>query len=395
MTHGDNVPSRSRLRDDRTLLHEEGACLPLRSRHGQCRACAGACPVGALTVSVDGLSLADACMGCGRCTAACPTQALALPEMAPAEAALPKPLPSPLRVECRKVPRESLAADSWVLPCLGALTAGHLMGCSASGVEVQVVDRGWCRGCDAGSPGDEGAHPSDAAVATARLWLQAVSSPVLPTLVAEPLPIAQRPATLPPAASEGPKLDRRSFFRDAIRRPAGRAQPGAVPMGGDGRAAYPADRRAPSPERVRQLAALTAIAGQQGVAVPAEVYPRLTVDASCCDQRLCVALCPTAALAARPTPDGADLEWSAERCISCGTCTRACPTGAVHLEPRGGEAGTRVLATHRRQRCTCCGETFTPPAEQHASAAAPVCPLCAKSRRFMDDARRQLFGAMN
>lgn len=407
MTDGDKSPVHVRLRADRTLLHEEGACLPLRSRHGQCHACAQACPSGALSVTVDAVTLGDACTECGRCTAACPTQALGLPELA-VMPPMPAGEPARLRIECRKVPTSRLAPGTWVLPCLGALTAGHLLGHAAAGTRVEVVDRGWCDGCEAGCNEARPAHPAAAALAEALAWLQALDAPQEPRLVVEPLPSASRPAAIPPAPEAAPAVDRRRFFHAALARPAGRDRATPTPMGGDGRAAYPADARHPSPERQRQHAALVRLAAAHATVVPAEFFPALRVDASCCDRRMCVALCPTAALTAADDGARAHLQFDPARCIACGTCVRACPEGSLSLQAHGGAAAPHTLITHRRLRCAECGDAYTareqPPGAVDGAAgdaagveAAPaaLCPTCAKSRRFIDDARRQLFGALN
>lgn len=440
----DKPLTRLRLRADRTLLHEEGACLPLRSRHGRCTACADACPVGALAVTVDAVNLSETCTGCGRCTASCPTQALSLPEV---DALLATPPPTaPLRIECRMVPDDWLVPGSAVLPCLGALTPGLLLARAAAGVPVELVDRGWCATCPAcGVPASAGAargaagavqatdaavadapHPAAAALEAAVLWLQAVGAGSLapagdagpsapaapaPVLRREPLPATLRPAALPPAPTGAEPLDRRRFFGAALARPAGRerlgAPAGATPMGGDGRAAYPADARHPAPERARQLAALQLLAAAHDSAVPADFFPQLHADARCCDRRMCVALCPTAALTAADDAVRAQLRFDPARCIACGTCVRACPEGALALAPHGGAAQVQTLATHHRRRCAGCGDVFTPADEvaavdgaadepaASAEAAHALCPACTKSRRFMADARRQLFGALN
>lgn len=430
-THADKTPARLRLHDDRGLLHDEAACLPLRSRHGRCSACAAACPVGALAVTVDAVTLSDACTGCGRCTAACPTQALALPEVdallsrwaAAPPVGAPRPHAATVRIECRMVPPERLLPGSAVLPCLGALTPGMLLAQTAAGAAVDVVDRGWCAGCPTGGaaaagPADDGthaaeravpggaAHPAAASVAATVLWLQAIAAgsgaaaPPPVVLRREPLPATMRPAALPPAPAPAEPLDRRRFFRAALAKPAGRDRPLATPIGGDGRAAYPADARQPSPERTRQLAALQALADQQGSAVPTEFFPRLHAAPQCCDRRMCVALCPTAALTVADDAGCCVLRFDASRCIACGTCVRACPEAALSLWPHGGTAESQTLATHRRARCADCGDVFTPAtatdvAAAAGDAAAVRCPACTKSRRFMADARRQLFGALN
>lgn len=388
------------LRADRTLLHEEGACLPLRSRHGQCRACAAACPVQALDVTVAQVNLSDACTGCGQCTAACPTEALTLPEMANLNGvsdAEPDHQPQPLVMECRKVPDALRAQGSKQVPCMGAVRASHLAALSAKGHKVQLMDRGWCQTCDMGSRADPQRHPVQTALELAGLLLQAVdSSARLPVLVREELPLTQCPSALPPAIQPEEKLGRRSFFRQALERPAGRAgSTTPTPMGGDGKAAYPADRRQPSPDRERLLTAMGVLAARSGHDLPTELYPQMQVNDSCCDQRLCVALCPTAALTVRDEGTQSHLLFSSDRCIDCGTCVRACPTGAIQMQSVGGQPGVHTVFSVVRRPCLACGDIYTPNSNQLESEAPSLCPSCTKSQRFMDDAREQLFGGLN
>ncbi len=408
MTKDGDKPRRGALRADRALMHEEGACLPLRSKHGQCRACAQACPTQALQVSLAVVELSEACIGCGQCVAACPTEALMLPGLqsvfdvrAHRDPSLPDEPPAerPIRVECRKVPPDRLAPGTLVLPCTGALTTGVVLAHEAQGQGLQLVDRGWCQGCEANGRSDAAGHPAQAALETARLWLSAMDVPSHSAIAIEPLPLALRPTTIPEPEAVEPGIGRRSFFRAALERPAGRDRAKPIPMGGDGRAAYPASERRAAPERTRVLQAMRRLAEQAEREVPAEVFATIYVSGDCCDRRMCVALCPTAALTVADNGIGAHLQFDAQRCISCGVCERACPEGALQFTPHGGRSGVHTLISHHRRSCRSCGERYTPhqlaDPSDGSSEAPSLCPSCKKSQSFMDDARRQLFGSLN
>ena len=384
------------LRPDRALAHAEGACLPLRSTLGQCRRCAEICPVDALSVSPQRVALSEACIGCGRCVAACPTEALSLPEI---DAARSREVPpGVVRVECRKVPDALLSPDTLVLPCTGALTLGDVLTRSAAGAVVQVVDRGWCTGCPAnrGAGSADASHPAETVIEEATLWLEAVGVDIPPSLSLEPLPQSiQRAEELPPSTGEDqgePQLGRRALFRRAFSARPERERSSIRPMGSGGRAAYPAEARLPSPERERRLAALGTLAARSGRPIPAEAYPNLHVDARCCDRRMCIALCPTGALRMAERPGEAELVFASDRCIGCGACVRACPEGALHLSQLGGAPTARVLVRHSRLACASCGEMFTPTRDQLASPGEAICQTCQKAQRFTADAMRQLFG---
>jgi ferredoxin len=375
------------LSDGARLRHDEGACLPLRSDFGRCRACVGACPVRVLDVTIERVALAEGCLHCGRCVAACPTDALRLEGFE-----LPR-LPEgsgPLRVECAKVPAAQRASDGVCVPCLGGLSVGRLAALHdvAGARGVELIDRGWCGRCSAG--GGEG-NPVRGALEKVAMWLEALADPrPAPRLRTLPLPAELMPADIPPPREsvEEARLSRRQFFATLATDPTGRRR-GARPMGGDGRAAFPASERRESPERRRLLDALDAAAERGGREVPSEFFPQVTSTGRCLDHRICSGACPTGALKVADAGGRADLTYDAATCIACGACARACPEGALAVREHGGERSPVVLATHSLRACGTCGETFTP------RDGETVCMSCGKTQRFVGDAMSQLFGVRN
>jgi ferredoxin len=373
------------LREDARLRLDEGACLPLRSHFGGCRACAAVCPVAVLSVSVEQIKLADGCTNCGRCVAACPNEALQIDGFEPLDQ-LPAGTEA-IELECAKVPAALRSGDAIAVPCLGGISAGRLAQLNerAGGREVRLIDRSWCGQCKAGCSGE---HPAKAAVDAVALWLQAIDETVpAPRIVSRALPPALMPADIPLAASApdpGSALTRRQFFRTLAESPTGRPR---TPMGGNGRAAFPASTRRESPERRRLLDALNAAAERRGKDLPAEFFPRVANSGACADHRVCTAACPTGALQVVADDSAATLTFSAAACIACSACTRACPEGALSLDAHGGGPAATVLASHVQSICSACGDAFAP------RAGETTCLACSKSQRFIGDAMSQLFGA--
>ncbi|MCC7218244.1 MAG: 4Fe-4S binding protein [Burkholderiales bacterium] len=369
------------------LSLDEGACLPLRSDFGGCRACAATCPAHVIAVDADAVTLADGCLECGRCVAACPTDALRLDGFG--EALVPPPGSDPVEVECAKVPTTLRARGAVEVPCLGALSLGRLAELHERAGErgVTLVDRGWCGGCAAGCA--DGVPPVAAVHARLVLWLDAVGDPrPAPTRVTRALPAPRMPAAIPPPAArlDGPTMSRRRFFRAVLPDPAARARD-VTPMGGACRPAHPANRRRAAPDRVRLLAALERAATRAGTAVPAEAFPRVANNGACADHRVCTAACPTGALKVEVTGGEASLAFAGAACIGCGACARACPEGALAVDAHGGAASPVEIARHAQRECRACGDPFTPRADE------AFCLACEKSRRFVGDAMAQLFRA--
>lgn len=361
----------------------------MRSRFGECRACERVCPAHVISVSVERLEVAAGCLGCGRCVAACPTEALALEGLRwPDEIADGA---GPVEIECGKVPAQNAQPGALRVPCLGSLSPGRLaqLHDKAGRRGVVLNDRGWCAQCGAGC-GDT--HPARAAVDALALWLEAIEGPPSrpPRIERRPLDAALMPAAIPATqaadAPAGEPLSRRQFFRRILEHPAG-LPTNTTPMGGNGRPAFPAGARSQSPERRRLLDALGSTATRASQGLPSELFASVSNSGACADHRVCVAACPTAALQVVQTTRGADLTFDPEACIACKACERACPESALAIEAHGGSRATVVIASHSRRMCALCGDDFTP------RDGEAVCASCAKAQRFIGDAMSQLFGA--
>lgn len=99
--------------------------------------------------------------------------------------------------------------------------------------------------------------------------------------------------------------------------------------------------------------------------------PRIEPD--CSDHRVCVALCPEAALTGFELDDRRGVALRLESCTGCGRCAERCPERAIELVPRpAGVHGLLPLSAHEPRICTQCLEPFV------GAAGEEICPACSK-----------------
>ena len=116
----------------------------------------------------------------------------------------------------------------------------------------------------------------------------------------------------------------------------------------------------------RQVARLAASALNPGAPAPLPLpdgapYGGVLVDTDACTLCLaCVGQCPPGALA--DNPDRPELRFQEDACLQCGLCTRVCPENAIRLQPRldlSAEAlAQKVLHHEEPAECIECGKPF-------------------------------------
>lgn len=377
------------VRDDASLQLDAERCLRLRSRYSDCDQCAQACPARVLHVSPERIELADGCLRCGWCSAACPTEALRIEgftaDLAPVAAGN-----TPLHVDCWKVSASDSPRDTVRVPCLGGIALHRLVQWHAAsgGRPIVLLDRGWCDECRAGSGAT---HPAQETLEAARALLAqlGVAEPALPRLQNLPLPRTRMPAEIPDSLAAQP-LSRREFFSGMTHAAARAIAPVVTREGGErgqSRGARPG--RIEAAARSQLLAHVAALGKRHGRPLPAGLFPVLRVADACRNHQVCAAICPTGALQAYQSEDGATagIAFDARACIACGDCTRACPQRALALVAQGdGEVpqGAAVLTRWTLRECRDCGHEFAD------SGSGNVCPTCRKTREL----GRALFGKM-
>lgn len=346
-------------------------CLRVRHYLAPCRACADVCPRGAVSVDREPAFDAARCNGCGVCTAACPTEALAL--KGTSVTALREELAAgKVIVACRHA---RPAADVQV-PCLGLLDSGLLLAAVAAGAEPQL-DLGPCAGC----PERAGSAGVQAAVAGANAVLAAQAAPRRVGVRHERRYSAE------------PVVSRRQLFGLVRRRideqrqeePPEPSTP--VEKGAAIRAVLAPERRALLVQAVAKAVAARPGRLRTGPGLP---FFDLTLAGSCDNCGMCLTFCPTAALSICKEGETTSFTFSAARCLGCGLCILVCPRQALALaSPLAVPAldQPRVLRRQTARRCACCGAEYLPTANE------PHCPSCARRLRLQSTIRQKLFGS--
>lgn len=303
-----------------------------------CRRCAEHCPTGAIHIHERQIAgNEDRCVACGRCATVCPTEAITVSGFAGSVGDA---------IECARVPAADRVAGAMVVPCLGGLARHGLLETGESA--PVLVDRGWCADCPAGreaAPWQASLDDADAA----RSWLG------LPAVRVERRPLPRHRALPLPEHLNGRGALRRRLFRRWSEPP---KTPERSPV-----------RRLEPKAALRWVAAIERLAAGPP---PAALLPSIEVSDACDASRVCVAACPTKALAVTSDAAGTGLDFDAGRCVACGVCAAACPQRAITVRARGaGDAAVRRALTRRAHaRCEGCG------AEGQPTEADGLCAVC-------------------
>lgn len=336
------------------------SCTRYRMRYSECRTCEEACPHDAIRLSHEGVAIAeDRCRRCGLCVAACPTETLGMPSLAPLALIEKASGRNELCIACEPSQEEG---DIRV-PCLGAVGAAALASIARQGTAVRLRGSEHCVHCEHGRTGSERLNLHLAALAALR---EASCEEWAAVRIVDG---ARKRRNAPGR----PALGRRAFLR-RIADPAG--QQGA------------SSTAAPVPLRAVRAARSVACAqrgllqqlglseGRQALpAHPAVFAGQVQLHAGCTGCEACARACPTGALQVRESDTRWGLVFDAGACVGCAVCVESCQPAVLELagelNPAAFAANSpAALLVRPMQRCQRCDRKFV------SAGPEALCTVC-------------------
>lgn len=366
------------------VLVDAARCVHAIGRRASCERCAEACAFEAIQTTADGVSLSHArCIGCGACTAVCPTGALV--PLDPTDADLAKSAvqagiaaDGSVIIACERTVAAAgnrAKADMFAtVPCLARVDQGFLVRLAAHGATEIILADGVCETCKFGACREA----IDAQIEAANALLAATASPVRACTVSALPEIAlateEELAAAVALTEQTPSNDgldefgaeRRAFFtgtKDQVSAVTSRAANAVLHNHADDLAGQLLLKKEPTlrdklmagtrserlsaaaelavsarARRAQLMDALDLLGPQEDAAVEAGLFGSIKlVGRRCRGCQTCVTLCPTAALSRskeRSRRGTALYEFQACDCVNCGLCVDMCLARCIELRPQ-------------------------------------------------------------
>lgn len=322
-------------------------CVHSLVEQASCRACVEGCPQHAWVIDDEMLGIDPGlCDGCGLCAPLCPPGAIEhlfspdVKKTASGDVAF---------AVCEQA---GVEGNDGRMPCLHAIGLTDLLQLHREGVRHMVTSRGDCSRCSRGG----GEHLALRLAGVNRMLAERGMDILSHRELDGPhwLRVYQRVNELAVEKT----LDRRAFFRGALKAPA---------------------------ERLEQVMAELPVGFKPpGMLLPRSrstdflpFVPQIAAEAcNGCDA--CVKLCPQGALVFEAESDLPEYRIFPERCSGCGICSDICEQGAVTVGQWSRVAAE--LVPLRTQPCRACGVPFHLP--ETASSGNGLCPVCGKTNHY-------------
>ena len=293
-------------------------CLSERLSVGGCDLCQAACPHQAILIPQSVVIDPSACTGCGLCVQACPSGALEYDVTAPLSAVREQKANLPVKAQAAEAKLVCSKSEEGgkTLPCLARVTVSTVMAAGAWDVPLTLV-HGDCGSCSLGGP--------EVPVSLGRVVLEANRLRGATSRASQVSVRIHDPAL----AGSGEQVSRRGVF-GALARGARNMAAQSIP---DSPLPFvdwsePEDR-IPAEWQWRVRALRPAPAPETPVHWPAPL-----VDDTCIDCPVCANVCPTDAITRDVQPDGSvTLTLSLAACTGCQACERSCPPQAITMQP--------------------------------------------------------------
>ena len=346
----DNIMQVAEALEKSPVVVARDRCVAVRNRNATCRKCVQACPFGAILAHANDISLdVGACVGCGACIAACPTEAFVPLQPTSAEvrvAAIESIRANGGRavVACGRIAarRQADSARYAEVPCLSRFSEMLAVGLVAQGAEsIQLID-GNCGTCK-----HRACIPAlDKAIGQAESLLAAHGSKV---------PIERVTGFPEDMRAEGPVAaygsTRRGFFSEAVGAARETAKV-AAKTALENELGYELDERSISellrvgadgtmpqlsmPNHEEAINALDVIGLPESGPIDSRLFGTIDIDLQKCNAcSMCAVFCPTGAIKREKTKrlqeQPSYLEFSACECVQCGLCADVCWKGALTL----------------------------------------------------------------